>query len=416
MRDESLDLPVNVQQALQWRPPELAFEPIEEAQFNAACAEARLTHFMRSGGIALMAYLMFLLADQRMIPDVYEQAFAVRVYWYTPFALFMLVMGLGFRRFVLSLPMPVLEVMVTLTGVLAAFSLGWLAYLSHSPFAGMYTAGLVPIVVYGNLVQRFRFRYALAFSLAVCLICAACAWSRHGQGLPYAQFDLPLVLLVCLLAGYTLIMNYRLELEERRRYQVAVRSGQLLKELSASKAQLDDMSRRDPLTGVPNRRHVDEYVQRHWSQAEVRGGSLAVLLMDVDHFKAFNDHYGHPAGDQCLRHVADILQKAVPQQEACVARWGGEEFIVVMPHAQADQALAMAQTLCDAVNASSLRHQRSPTASCVTISVGVAVAQAGDAILSVDGLLARADRALYRAKHDGRNRAHLDELSLPRPA
>jgi diguanylate cyclase (GGDEF)-like protein len=135
------------------------------------------------------------------------------------------------------------------------------------------------------------------------------------------------------------------------------------------------------------------------------------LLLDVDHFKAFNDRYGHPAGDLCLKHVADVLEKAVPESAGCVARWGGEEFIVAMPQATLAGAMAMAQALCDAVNASSLRHERSPTASCVTISVGVSVVVPSHSALTIDALIARADRALYSAKHEGRNRAHLDELS-----
>ncbi|MFT3857853.1 MAG: GGDEF domain-containing protein [Aquabacterium sp.] len=404
LKEEPIDFHFDLRHLLAWRPPKLRFDDIEEAHFRASCAEARLNHFIVSGAIALMAFLLFLLADQRMIPDVYELAFKVRVYWYSSAAMVLFSVAIFFRRFVLLLPWAFLEFILTMTGVMAAASLGWLLTHSHSPHAGLYTAGLVPIVVYGNLVQRFRFKFAFAFSYIVIGISIACAASRYGKGLPFDMFDMPLVLLVTLLAHYTLVMNYRLELEERRRFQWAVRASDLHKKLSASRAQLDLMSRRDPLTGVPNRRHFDEYVREQWDLQAEQGGQMALLLMDVDHFKAFNDRYGHPAGDQCLRHVAEILQKAVPAQQGCVARWGGEEFIVALPGMNAEQAQVVGLSLCHAVLSSGLRHEGSDTAPSVTISIGAAAACPGRGGVTVDGLVAQADAALYRAKREGRNR------------
>ncbi|MGC4060362.1 MAG: GGDEF domain-containing protein [Aquabacterium sp.] len=339
-----------------------------------------------------------------MIPDVYDMAFKVRLYWLTPYAAVLFFFSLWFRGFVLLLPTAVIESAVLLTGLLAAFTMGRLLVHSHSDFAGMYTAGLVPIVIYGNLVQRFRFRYALFYSVCVVLISMYCAWSRTGHPHPYAVFDWPLVLLVTVISSHTVAMNYRYELEERRRFQWSVRTQTLRKKLAASQAQLDDMSRRDALTGVPNRRHFDEYIRDAWDAAHAANGEVALLLMDVDHFKAFNDRYGHPAGDQCLRHVAQILQKAVPAEQGCVARWGGEEFIVALPGMDAQAAMRVAQTLCEAVQSSGLRHEASTTAGSVTISIGVACARPAEFSRHVDGLVADADAALYRAKREGRNR------------
>jgi diguanylate cyclase (GGDEF)-like protein len=404
MGEATMDLHVDLRHLLKWRPPPLRFDDIEEAHFNSVSTPARLRHFMVSGVIALICYWLFLLADQRMIPDVYDMALKVRLYWLTPYAAVLFVFSLWFRNFVLLLPAAVIESAVMLTGLLAAFTMGWLLAHSHSEFAGMYTAGLVPIVIYGNLVQRFRFRYALFYSVCVVLISMYCAWSRTGQPHPYAIFDWPLVLLVLVISSHTAAMNYRYELEERRRFQWSVRAQTLRKKLAASQAQLDDMSRRDALTGVPNRRHFDEYIRNAWDSARAAKGELALLLMDVDHFKAFNDRYGHPAGDQCLRHVAQILQKAVPAELGCVARWGGEEFIVGLPGMDTQAAVRVAQTLCEAVHSSGLRHEASTTANSVTISIGVASVRPTDAGRDVDGLVADADAALYRAKREGRNR------------
>jgi diguanylate cyclase (GGDEF)-like protein len=288
----------------------------------------------------------------------------------------------------------------------------WLLLHSHSPYAGMYPAGLAPIVIYGNIVQRFRFRYALFFSLSVIAMSVGCAVIRMGTPHPYAFFDFPLALFVSVISSHTLVMNYRYELEERRRFQWSVRAQQLRRQLAASEAQLEEMSRRDPLTGVPNRRHFDQYLRQSWEAAEASGTTLALLLMDVDHFKAYNDRYGHPAGDQCLRHVAQVLQGCVPSAQGCVARWGGEEFIVGLPGMDAQQACEVAHSLVDAVRASGLRHEASKTAPTVTISVGVAVVRpSGDSSLA-DGLIAQADAALYEAKRAGRNRHVLGSAAV----
>jgi len=412
MRQAPLHVTFDLQRLLAWRPPPLRFDDFDEAHFHSACASARLNHFIISGAIALLAYLLFLLADHRLIPDVFDLAVQVRVYWYAPVAVLMFLIAFVARGFVLALPWAFMETVLMMTGVGAGASLGWLLTHSSSPYAGLYIAGLVPIVVYGNLVQRFRFRFAFVFSLIIIGISVACAIRRYGQSLPFDLFDFPLVLLVMLMSGYTLIMNYRLELEERRRFEMAVRASALHKKLSASRAQLDLMSRRDPLTGAPNRREFEGYVRERWEALARAGGEMALLLMDVDHFKAFNDRYGHPAGDQCLRHVAAILQKTLPAEQGCVARWGGEEFIVALPGMNARQAQIVAQAMCQAVQSAGLRHEGSATADSVTVSVGVAVARPAEGGINVDGLIARADAALYRAKHEGRNRCVVDEPDM----
>lgn len=407
MTQSPIDLDIDLRQILRWRPAALRFDPAEEAHFGQACGPMRLRHFLVSGVIALITYNLFLLTDRLMIPDVIESAVWIRLLGLTPFGVGILIAGVFFKDVVLRLPYWVTESLAMLTGVFAALSLAWLLLQSSSPCASLYTSGLVPIIIYGNLVQRFRFRYALFFSVLVVLTSVFCAMAKAEVPHPYAVFDVPLVLLVGLIAMYTLVMNYRFELEERRRFQWSERAKALHQDLAESQVKLEALSRRDPLTGVPNRRHFDEYVQAQWPALQARGGMLALLLMDVDHFKAFNDRYGHPAGDQCLRHVAQALQQRLPEAAGCLARWGGEEFIVVLPGMDATQAMAMAQSLCQAVQALGLRHEASSAGTCVTISVGVAVVPAGPGAGEIDHLVAAADAALYRAKHEGRNRCVL---------
>jgi len=405
MSSQPLPLAFDLRRLLAWRPPLLRFDPIDEAHFQHTCGPSRLAHFTNSGLLALFIYNLFLLADRVMIPDVFAMAVQLRVFIFTPVALVLLLLGWRFKPFLLWLPSGVLEASLMLTGIGAALSMGWLLSQSQSDFSGMYMAGLLPIIIYGNLVQRFRFRYALTFSLSVMGVALACVWLRSDQVRAYAVFDIPLALLAMLISGYTLIMNYRFELEERRRFQWSVRAQALHKKLATSQAQLEEMSRRDPLTGVPNRRHFDDYFRQSWDMTLSSGEDLALLLIDVDHFKAFNDRYGHPAGDQCLKHVAQVLAQQVPATQGCVARWGGEEFIVALPAADVAQAMKVAQGLCEAVSGLALRHEASMTAPSVTISVGVAVSRPAKATGTVESLVAAADSALYRAKESGRNRA-----------
>ena len=158
----------------------------------------------------------------------------------------------------------------------------------------------------------------------------------------------------------------------------------------------------DGLTGVANRRRFDEALLSEWRQCRRAGTPLALLMIDIDHFKRYNDHYGHPTGDACLQQVAAVLKAAM--QRACdlVARYGGEEFVCLLPGCDQAPALAKAQALQAALAAQGIAHEASPTAAWVTLSIGVAVAQpqAGG---SPAALVAAAEAALYSAKHRGRN-------------
>lgn len=389
---------------LSWRPPRLRFDEPDESRFVAQCKAARLRHFVISGAVALVAFNMFLLSDWMMVPDVFDLALKLRLLMLTPVALFYLAMPVLYPRLVRSLPIDVIECIGVLGGIMATACLVTVLLVTNSPYVGMYRCGLLPILVYGTLVQRFRFRYALLFSASVVaghLISLAAA---QGQPSPYPELEVPMFLMLTVIAAYTLIMNYRMELEERRRFVQKERAETLRHELQASQAQLEALSRQDALTGVPNRRRFDEVAATQWTRHLQTGEQLAVLLIDVDHFKAFNDRYGHPAGDQCLKLVAETLQRALPIPEATLARWGGEEFIVLLPHADTVLAAQAAAQLCVAVRMLALRHEDSTSSEVVTISVGVGLARPAQDHKDLARVVAQADAALYQAKRGGRDR------------
>lgn len=168
----------------------------------------------------------------------------------------------------------------------------------------------------------------------------------------------------------------------------------------------------DGLTGVPNRRQFEETMQREWLRAQRIGAPISLLMLDIDAFKHFNDHYGHPAGDGCLKSVARALQRAVHRPADLAARYGGEEFAVLLPETDACGARFLASHLLQAVDALRIPHVGSPVCPHVTLSIGVschdgfvASSAAKEALSAPSELLAAADRALYAAKAAGRHQA-----------
>jgi len=158
----------------------------------------------------------------------------------------------------------------------------------------------------------------------------------------------------------------------------------------------------DPLTGAKNRRVFDEHLTRLWQQAIEDRRPLAVLLIDVDHFKAFNDRYGHQAGDQALRRVAQTLRALISRPLDVLTRYGGEEFAALLYDVNAAQAEQIAEQMRRAVTELAIEHRASRTCATVSVSVGVAAIEPGDA-RKPRGATQLADEALYEAKLRGRN-------------
>ncbi len=180
-------------------------------------------------------------------------------------------------------------------------------------------------------------------------------------------------------------------------------------ELQEANRQLQALSNTDGLTGIANRRRFDEVLDAEWQRAQRGGGLVLLAMVDVDWFKKYNDHYGHQAGDDCLRSVATTLKANVWRAGDLVARYGGEEFAVICPVADSLHALDFGHKLCRALEGLALPHTASPFGH-VSISIGVAVSQPVQGQKVAD-LLKMADEALYRAKAQGRNQAVLAEVS-----
>ncbi|MDP3425377.1 MAG: GGDEF domain-containing protein [Burkholderiaceae bacterium] len=170
--------------------------------------------------------------------------------------------------------------------------------------------------------------------------------------------------------------------------------------------QMHHMARVDPLTGVGNRREFSETLDSEVRAALRAGTPLGLLMIDIDHFKNYNDHYGHPAGDRCLRDVADLLRKVVRRPRDRLTRYGGEEFAVLLPATPLEGVAEVGRELVSRVRMLDLPHQASLVSDRVTVSVGAASlipTGAEDAVT----LVRHADEALYAAKGAGRDRLHV---------
>ncbi len=179
-------------------------------------------------------------------------------------------------------------------------------------------------------------------------------------------------------------------------------------ELKRQRDLLRNLSIKDGLTGIYNRRYFDEFLNREWKRSlRCCDESMALILMDIDHFKAYNDNYGHSEGDNCLKQIASALSGAVPRATDLIARYGGEEFVCVLPNTSLEVAVVVGKRLAAKVNELALTHAYSSAAGHVTLSMGAA-AMVPSLDITQDALIIAADRNLYRAKETGRNRLVAD--------
>lgn len=351
-----------------------------EAEFQAQMERARNLRVRKTGVIAAVLYAAFAVSDWIGSPEVYRQAWQIRFLLVIPLIL-LCAFGIGKLRHPVQR-----EVLLSATVIMSGVGLVWITSMSGP---ARYNPGIAVVVTFANIVLNLRFRDALITSGILATVYVASL--VHPDSLPAAVrfkdglFGLTIIVI-------SLIANYRTDQDQRRAY----RALRMLAKLSSE----------DALTKLANRREFDRRLELEWGHARRQGRPLALILIDVDAFKPYNDNYGHPAGDACLQRIADALRAMAGRSSDLTARFGGEEFAVLLPGAGAQEAAELAERLRNAILELQIPHAFSATAQVVSGSFGVcALLPTGQAQSSA--LLAHADAALYRAKEAGRNRVEL---------
>ncbi len=210
-----------------------------------------------------------------------------------------------------------------------------------------------------------------------------------------------------LLARVRFALQLKMEMDRRKAREKELLA--LTEQLEELNLKLQDLSSIYGLTGIANRRTLDDFLDREWKRAQRETKNLSLIMIDIDFFKLFNDTYGHQAGDDCLRSVAAVLQGLMRRPGDLVARYGGEEFVAVLPETGLFGATSLAESMSKAVSALSIKHKKSAISDHLTISIGVATIAPPPEKSYVD-LIAAADLAMYKAKKAGRNRIQSSSL------
>ncbi|WP_171033081.1 GGDEF domain-containing protein [Qipengyuania marisflavi] len=222
--------------------------------------------------------------------------------------------------------------------------------------------------------------------------------------------EAPFVAIIVLTGVSAAVLGQRLWRLQIRNFLLALQASHQMADMETANARLAELSRRDPLTDLANRRHFEDVFASHFNARPAHGEArVAAMMLDLDHFKAFNDRWGHQTGDECLRAVADVMRNCADGHGGLAARFGGEEFVMLLRVDGETQALQIAEDLRTAIERIEMVHSNTDTSVTCTTSIGVAIHE-DDEAPHLGRLLAEADMALYRAKNDGRNRT---QMALP---
>jgi diguanylate cyclase (GGDEF)-like protein len=374
----------------------LRFPDDMEARYHEQDFDHRRKVLAAMAVVGLVIYNLFVYSSRAMFPDV--QA-GVLMAQYGLSAL-MLVLTIG--SYNLQLPYIWREAIFSFGTALMAVVSTWVLSQSQQLSAFSCALCLVLIPMFSGVAARQPFWFtcgpAVITPLAFCLL-----FKPVGEVQTMVYIDDIFVIVNSTV--YTLILAYTLEYGARKDWLLLQIERLQREALHVATRYLHELSVLDPLTGISNRRQFEDDFQRTWAESLKARRSLAMVIIDVDFFKLFNDGYGHPAGDRCLKQVAAAISQTAQASKGLAARLGGEEFGILLPGFNMARAVQVAERICEAVRQAGIEHRYTKVAGQVTVTVSVGVcSMLPDAGTNPRSLLTNADDALYRAKHSGRNR------------
>lgn len=364
----------------------LRFSPKLEALFEYDTGRQRCRELIIRAYIGIIIYDLFAIADWWATPELFSTAIWVRLIFFTPLALTLTA--------VLYTSPPVFlreSIMCIGGGALATVTILYLMAMSvPAPQATLHQS-MILVVLFLTVVQRIRFLYLAPTCLAFLVLHAYSLERYYGYSIGQ-QVAINMVFGGSVI--FALIASYSMERDLRLHYLLSLRG-------RIQNRELDMISRRDALTGLGNRRALEETLESCEKSVDAPD-EFSIVLLDIDHFKMFNDTAGHQAGDICLKRVAGILQAELRGHADHAFRFGGEEFIVVFPKTELSTAIAIAERMREAIEHAAIPHPALASGSVVTASFGVACAR-WDHDMHASDIVAGADAALYAAKRNGRN-------------
>jgi diguanylate cyclase (GGDEF)-like protein len=376
----------------------LDFVEVVEERFEHDTAKERSHRLWFEGLLAIIIFNGCLLADYLLVKDVKLESIVRRTVVITPIALIVnYMMRLNPKRWLREGSVAVGTTLICFLNL----------HAENSNTAATTTFGMMSVlitVLFAGIVMRLRLPYMTSSTVA--MLGGGLWFASHATGLMGSEKVIGISMMT-LGVAVTLTAGYSLERQERLAYLLFLRS-----ELQGEA--LHRLSNLDKLTDLPNRRAFEEQFERLWMEGIQTMTSLSAIVIDIDHFKEVNDLYGHLYGDDVLRRVGGLLTQALHVQNDFVARFGGEEFVILLPNTNMESALLVAErvrTMVEMAGTPASEHLNGRPTMLVRVSCGVS-ACVPDRGVSRERLLKIADRALYKAKENGRNRVESRRCEL----
>ena len=382
----------------------LRFPVALEVRFEEETRKSRAHRLWFEGIIAIVVFNLCLLFDYLFVGEASWQTLVWRTSIVTPLSLAVNIL-MRFNPPKWLREGSIFAAMVTIC-LLNLFVQGT-STATHTLFGSIC---MFITALFVGVVMRLRFPY-MATALCIMLL-AGIRFLLRSQSLSLSEVVVAISLMIMTM-GIILIASYSMERQERLSYVLCLKSDLQAEANAEVNAELHRLSSLDKLTGLPNRRALEDRFSQLWFECAINGHPLAVIVTDIDHFKKINDVFGHIYGDEALRRIAGLLPKALRSPGDMAARFGGEEFVLLLPNATQEIALAVAErvrTLIETAGTPTTAHAAGDATMWATVSCGVSVCIPNENLTTTQ-LLESADRALYMAKHDGRNCVRFSECA-----
>lgn len=364
----------------------LPFPPWLEERFESDTRRRRSQRLRAAMVPNAIVYNVFLIPDWFLVRDRFWLAVLLHATVVTPWILAVAwLAGERSSRLVRELSTASMPIVIVLQ-IICTF------LLTTSRDAGHYQYFVLLVVLFTNTIQRLPYRFAVVASIIiVCLQTIAIKVSGHMSG---AAATVAIMTLAA--AAYlTLVSNYYLERDFRRNYLHAMRD-------RLRHVEIDRAARYDALTDLANRRFLNKRLDELWARGDDAASPVAAIMLDIDHFKAFNDRYGHVAGDACLKRVATCITAELRGGDGLAVRYGGEELMALLPKTDLARAIQVAERIRRSIEALGIPQDDNDAHDTVTASFGVAAGPVST--MSAAEIITTADAGLYAAKRSGRNR------------